>query len=63
MARKVAATKSRTGVSIISLKGTAEYQEWLGHISRKTHIAASVIVRLALKDWAAKNKHEAPPEM
>jgi hypothetical protein len=62
MARKVAATKPRTGVSIISLKGSAEYQEWLGRISRKTHIAASVIVRLALREWAIKYKHELPPE-
>lgn len=39
-------------VTIISLKGTAAQAEWLEDAHRKTHIAKSVIVRLALDLWA-----------
>jgi hypothetical protein len=48
--------------SIINLKGTGQYREWLSGVSRKTHIPAASIVRLALADWAAKNGHPSPPE-
>jgi hypothetical protein len=49
-------------VSIINLKGTAAYRDWLSGLSKKTHIPAAVIVRLALAEWAVKNGHPSPPE-
>ena len=49
-------------VSIINLKGTAAYRGWLSGLSKKTHIPAAVIVRLALAEWALKNGHPSPPE-
>jgi hypothetical protein len=53
---------SKGFVSVINLKGSAEYQEWLSSLSKKTHIPAAMIVRLALSDWAANNGHASPPE-
>jgi hypothetical protein len=46
-------------VTIINLKGSPEQGQWLESVHRKTHIAKSVIVRLALSQWAASNGH--PP--
>jgi hypothetical protein len=42
-------------ITIINLKGTEAQAEWLDTANRKTHIAKSVIVRLALSMWAEKN--------
>ena len=41
--------------AIINLKGTQEQADWLEAAHRKTHIAKSVIVRLALSQWAGSN--------
>lgn len=38
-------------ITIISLKGTSAQADWLEEAHRKTHIAKSVIVRLALDLW------------
>jgi hypothetical protein len=66
MAKKKPAAKTAVRVtpqaSVINLKGTDDYREWLTGVSKKTHIAAAVIVRLALAEWAKKNGHAAPPE-
>jgi hypothetical protein len=48
--------------SIINLKGSDAYQEWLAGLSKRTHIPIATIVRLALADWAAKGGHPAGPE-
>lgn len=48
---------------IIHLKGSNEYAAWLEEIHRVTHLPKATIVRLALADWAAKNKHKVPPEL
>jgi hypothetical protein len=52
----------RSQVSVINLKGTGPYRDWLSSVSKKTHIPAASIVRLALADWASKNAHQPPPE-
>jgi hypothetical protein len=49
-------------VSIINLKGSAAYRGWLSGLSKKTHIPAAAIVRLALAEWASRNGHPSPPE-
>lgn len=48
--------------SIINLKGSEAYREWLAGVSRQTHIPAAAIVRLGLALWAEANGHKAPPE-
>jgi hypothetical protein len=47
--------------TIINLKGSQEQADWLEAVHRKTHIAKSVIVRLALGEWAARHGHPAFP--
>ena len=49
-------------VSIITLKGTAAYRDWLAAESRRTHIPAASIVRLGIALWAAQNSTTNPPE-
>lgn len=49
--------------TIINMKGSPEYAQWLEAIHRKTYIPKVQIVRLALAEWAAKNGHDAPPEI
>lgn len=50
-------------ITIINLKGSREQAEWLEAIHRKTHIARSVIVRLALDFWAGKHGHPPFPSL
>jgi hypothetical protein len=49
-------------VSVITLKGTAEFRDWLAAESKRTHIPSASIVRLGLALWAAKNGGKTPPE-
>jgi hypothetical protein len=41
--------------SVINLKGTDEQREWMAKLSRKTHIPAATITRLALDMWGQAN--------
>lgn len=50
-------------VTIVNLKGSAEYAEWLESIHKKTHIPKSTLIRLGMAEWAAKNGHSRPPEL
>lgn len=52
----------RTQASVINLKGTEAYREWLAAESKRTHIPAASIVRLGLALWADQNGAKAPPE-
>ena len=49
--------------TVISLKGSPEYVEWLDAAHRKTHIPKAQIFRLAVQDWAAKQGLPVPPEI
>jgi hypothetical protein len=49
--------------TIINMKGSRAYSEWLESVHRKTHIPKVVIFRLALAEWAERNGHESPPEL
>jgi hypothetical protein len=53
--------ESASRITIINLKGSAEQSAWLEAIHKKTHISKSVIVRLALSEWADKNGHQPFP--
>ena len=48
--------------TIVNIKGTREYALWLESLYEATHINKSLIVRLALKDWAEKQGLPAPPK-
>jgi hypothetical protein len=61
-ARKPPPESDRAQLSVINLKGTGEFRDWLAGVSKSTHIPAASIVRLALAEWAGKHGHPAPPE-
>jgi hypothetical protein len=61
-AMKPAEAENRGQVSIITLKGTDAYRDWLSAESKRTHIPAATIVRLGLAMWAEKNGGKKPPE-
>jgi hypothetical protein len=52
----------RGQVSVITLKGTEAYRDWLAGESKRTHIPAASIVRLGLALWASQNGGKTPPE-
>jgi hypothetical protein len=49
-------------VTVIALKGSPEYRDWLGDLSKRSRIPTAVIVDLALADWAKKNEMPPPPD-
>lgn len=50
-------------ITIINLKGSEEFRDWLAAMVEKTHIPASTITRLAYQEWAKRNGHPEPPKM
>jgi hypothetical protein len=56
------AAEPKGQVSIITLKGTDAFREWLAGESKRTHIPAASIVRLGLALWASQNGGKIPPE-
>lgn len=58
----VEAMDGKGQASVINLKGTDQYRDWLSGVSKKTRIPAASIVRLALEEWASKYGHSTPPE-
>ena len=50
-------------MTIVNLKGSSEYSEWLDAVHEKTHIPKAAIFRLAVVEWAKQNGHPAPPEI
>lgn len=49
--------------TVIHMKGSAEYVEWLEAINKKTHIPKVQVFRIAVREWAERNKHPLPPEI
>ena len=49
--------------TVVNMKGSPAYVEWLEAVHRKTHIPKVQIVRLALAEWAEKHGHPSPPEI
>ena len=49
--------------TIVNMKGSPEYADWLEAVHRKTHIPKVQIVRLALAEWSENHGHPAPPEI
>ena len=72
MARPKTRAKKKTGApppselereTIVNMKGSPEYADWLEGVHRKTYISKVQIVRLALAEWAERHGHPAPPEI
>ncbi|WP_422928591.1 hypothetical protein [Singulisphaera sp. PoT] len=61
--KKTSESSQPLRLTIINLKGTQEQADWLEAVHKKTHIAKSVIVRLALSQWAATNGLSAFPPL
>ena len=49
-------------VAVIVLKGSPEYRDWLGLMSKQTLIPVASIVRDALAKWAKERNFPGPPE-
>lgn len=52
-----------TGGSVINLKGSDEYREWLEAFHKHTHIAKTTLVRLGMAKLANYYKFQPPPEI
>jgi hypothetical protein len=49
--------------TVIHMKGSPEFVDWLDAVHKATHIPKVQIFRIAVAEWAKKNGHPAPPEM
>jgi hypothetical protein len=49
--------------TVIHMKGSPEYVDWLEEVHRKTHIPKVQIFRIAVAEWAARNGHREPPDI
>ncbi len=56
------AKPAATQVSVLNLKGTQTYRDWLMGFHRQTHIAPTTLIRLGLAALAEKYGYEPPPE-
>jgi hypothetical protein len=66
MAKKKAKPKPKPSLerlSVLNLKGSPEYREWLSEISYESRIAVSVIVRDAVAKWAEERGYSQPPDV
>jgi hypothetical protein len=66
MAKKKATVKPKPGVerlSVLNLKGSPEYREWLSGVSKKSLVPVATIVRDAVSKWAVERGYGPPPEV
>jgi hypothetical protein len=47
--------------TIIAIKGTKEWGDWLASASKVSGVPAAVLVEVALAEWAARHGYTAPP--
>ena len=59
--KKTAAPPPDDRVTVIVLKDSEEYRDWVDDLSRATLIPVATIIRDALAKWAADRKLPAPP--
>jgi hypothetical protein len=50
-------------LSVLNLKGSPEYRDWLAGISKESLIPTATIVRDALAKWAQARGYKSPPEV
>ena len=48
--------------TIIAVKGTKEWGEWLASLSGASRLPAAVLVEVALAEWASLHGYPAPPK-
>jgi hypothetical protein len=53
---------ARSQLSIINLKGTEAYRDWLAGFTKATHITAATLFRLGMAEMAQKYEYPDPPE-
>jgi hypothetical protein len=64
MAKKKAPPKAAVErVSVLNLKGSPEYREWLSTISKKSLIPVAAIIRDSVANWAEARGYPKPPEL
>lgn len=49
--------------TVIHLKGSPEYNDWLTGAHKKTRLSKAAIFRIAVEQWAERNGLEPPPEI
>jgi hypothetical protein len=49
--------------TVIHLKGSPEYVDWLEAAHKKTRLAKATIIRIAVEEWAERNGISSPPEI
>ena len=49
--------------TVIHLKGSPEYVDWLEALNKETRLPKATIIRIALEEWAERNHHPAPPSI
>jgi len=47
--------------TVLLLKGTDEYAQWVAELSQATRIPRATLFDVALADWAERNGYQAPP--
>lgn len=60
-AKRLAADEDRQ--TIINIKGSPEYANFVDLVNRKTHIPKAAMFRLAFADWCERNGHGTPPDL
>ena len=55
------ATPSKARETILSLKGSPEWSQWLGGLSSKFRTTKAGIIDRALAEFAQRNGYEEPP--
>jgi hypothetical protein len=49
--------------TVVNIKGSDLFIEWLDDVHKKTHIPKVQIFRVAVAEWAKRNGHPDPPEI
>jgi hypothetical protein len=60
---KAKPVESAERLSVLNLKGSPEYKNWLALISKQSLIPTTVIVRDALAKWSRDRGYPEPPEV
>ena len=55
--------KKLVRLSVLNLKGSPEYHEWLTDLSKTTLVPTATIVRNAVSKWAGERGFRPPPEV
>ncbi len=54
-------SKSHARRTVLLLKGSDEYSQWIANLCQATRIPRTTLVDLALTEWAERKGYSAPP--